>query len=611
MNKIRKEILFKISLTIILPLLLYFIEYLLYIIIRLIFTYIILPCINLIFYYISIPLFFIIHLFLSRKIIRGFIFPLGNFTSRIVYLNDYISLKNNLSDILELDDFDTFKYYIKFLENINNVNKELKEESFFNKNQKELSEKLPELIDLYFKSKENNDLQKDFISLSNELKNKLENIRYSEFIFFDYNNYLIFLKKLLEKKLEKRKLERILIEKNFEIFYINSLEENKNKMILIYCSSNAVCYEQFGISTKLLEIYLKEKNISILLWNYKGYGLRKGWTTFRTIDNDIEILINYIKKNFPNYKFIVHGLSIGGYSAIRISEKLLNNNNVVLICDRTYGDINLIVEDMFSYYGEILKYIYDLIFPKFFEKSSNIEKYISFKGKKIIFWSDNDEMIKFNSSLFNNVRKQFFNDILFSRLNIIFRIIKVNENINCDNFYDFIINDEKILLNNFEEIVQSLTNKNKDFVDLIIELLKEKEGKKHLIEYYLSFGFPLINEDFIFTNNNNKFIESYKDNLLYLKNLYNLNEIDNNCKFFISRINFFFVKLYIKNNIDDKDLLNMNFDIDELSEINPEINKKILEYYGNVCKLSNQHMAPLIIEDDLIQNYFINFINED
>ena len=71
------------------------------------------------------------------------------------------------------------------------------------------------------------------------------------------------------------------------------------------------------------------------------------------------------------------------------------------------------------------------------------------------------------------------------------------------------------------------------------------------------------------------------------------------------------MKLYIKNNIDDKDLLNMNFDIDELSEINPEINKKILEYYGNVCKLSNQHMAPLIIEDDLIQKYFINFINED
>ena len=37
-----------------------------------------------------------------------------------------ISLKNNLSDILELDNFDTFKYYIIFLENINNINKERK-----------------------------------------------------------------------------------------------------------------------------------------------------------------------------------------------------------------------------------------------------------------------------------------------------------------------------------------------------------------------------------------------------------------------------------------------------------------------------------------------------
>ena len=62
-------------------------------------------------------------------------------------------------------------------------------------------------------------------------------------------------------------------------------------------------------STKLLEIYLKEKNTSILLWNYKGYRLRKSWITFRTLDNDIEILINYIKKNFPNYKFIVFVLN--------------------------------------------------------------------------------------------------------------------------------------------------------------------------------------------------------------------------------------------------------------------------------------------------------------
>ena len=38
--------------------------------------------------------------------------------------------------MFKLDDFDTFKYYIKFLEIINKVNKESKVESFFNNNKK-------------------------------------------------------------------------------------------------------------------------------------------------------------------------------------------------------------------------------------------------------------------------------------------------------------------------------------------------------------------------------------------------------------------------------------------------------------------------------------------
>ncbi len=49
---------------------------------------------------------------------------------------------------------------------------------------------------------------------------------------------------------------------------------------------------------KIIRNIFKKKNTSFLLWNYKGYRLRKSWTTFRTLDNDIEILINYIKKIF-------------------------------------------------------------------------------------------------------------------------------------------------------------------------------------------------------------------------------------------------------------------------------------------------------------------------
>ena len=86
------------------------------------------------------------------------------------------------------------------------------------------------------------------------------------------------------------------------------------------------------INKIIRNIFKKKKNTSILLWNYKGHRLIKSWTTFRTLDNDIEILINYIKKDFPNYKFIVFVLSFGGYSTIRIIKII--KYNVILIYDR-------------------------------------------------------------------------------------------------------------------------------------------------------------------------------------------------------------------------------------------------------------------------------------
>ena len=67
----------------------------------------------------------------------------------------------------------------------------------------------------------------------------------------------------------------------------------------------------------------------------------------------------------------------------------------------------------------------------------------------MIIWSLNDEMIKLNSSLFNSVRKHFFDDVLFQMINNIFCVIKVNENIKIDNFYDYIIENENELLYSF------------------------------------------------------------------------------------------------------------------------------------------------------------------
>ena len=613
-NEKQKEILIKIGLVILIPLFLYLLEYLIIKLVILLFIHIIFPLFNLIFKYTYIPLFFIVHYFLARVIIRSFIFPSGNCFKKFIYYNDYLGNFNKIvSKILNFEEFNDIKKYFHIIENINKVNNELNQnENFLFKYQNNLSLKLNNLVEIYYQSLENSNLQNNFLTLSQELKNNLSYLNeFCEIWKFDYSKYLIFLNKLLDYELKlKRNFEKINIDKDFEIIYLKPKEE-KEKILLIYCPSNAVFIESFSLTTKLIDIYLKQKNISILLWNYKGYGLRKGNTTFRNIDIDIDLLVNYIKKNFNNYKYLIHGLSIGGYSSIRLSEKLLNNNknNVILICDRTYSDVNLIVEDLFGGYGEIIKYIYDLFCPYFIENSSNVEKFINFKGKKMIIWSLNDEMIKLNSSLFNSVRKHFFDDVLFQMINNIFCVIKVNENIKIDNFYDYIIENENELLYYFKNCSSSFEMN--FFIENVINILEEKNGKKKLIDYFLSFGFPLINTEFLFSKKNNEFIKSYNENFDCLIKLYNSNFINEKIKKFISRINFFFVKLYFKSNINDKDLLNMNTKNIYFNEINNEINNKINEYFGFVIRLESSHMNPLIYENDYIKNYFTNFITED
>ena len=77
-------------------------------------------------------------------------------------------------------------------------------------------------------------------------------------------------------------------------------------------------------------------NCTIILWNYTGFGLRKGLTTFGNTDKDVEKLSKYIKNNFKKYKIIIHGCSIGGYSSIKLAQKLISFNDIVLISQHIF-----------------------------------------------------------------------------------------------------------------------------------------------------------------------------------------------------------------------------------------------------------------------------------
>jgi hypothetical protein len=128
-------------------------------------------------------------------------------------------------------------------------------------------------------------------------------------------------------------VRKININKDFDIYLISPKIENKigNKILSIFCNQNALCCEFYAISKDNIDYYLYKLNCTIIIWNYKGFGLRKGYTTFSSIDKDVNILSNYIKNNFNKYKIIIHGCSIGGYSSIKLTEKLLNELNDVIL----------------------------------------------------------------------------------------------------------------------------------------------------------------------------------------------------------------------------------------------------------------------------------------
>ena len=216
-------------------------------------------------------------------------------------------------------------------------------------------------------------------------------------------------------------VQKININKDFDVFLISPKIENKNgnKILSIFCNQNALCCEFYSISKDNIDYYLHKLNCTIIIWNYKGFGLRKGYTTFSSIDKDVNILSNYIKNNFNKYKIIIHGCSIGGYSSIKLTQKLLNElNDVILISDRTFGDIKSIVHSL--NFHEILDIIYAIIFPKWYFKYSNIDNYININhDKKLILFDSSDEIIKYNpASLVFNITRRYYNDIIKPKLNI-------------------------------------------------------------------------------------------------------------------------------------------------------------------------------------------------
>ena len=620
----KKEVLIIIGIAILSIFLLFFIEYILYCIIYYFDYFILFMIINYHSFFllrsISILLLFGLHIFTLQVFSLSLVFLIGGLNKKFICYDNFVVWIKRLINHLKLIKIRCEKnnFYddsnIKYLRQFNYIYKTLKSKGIsFEFDKIKFGDLLELTIVLFNKMQRNNINNNEY---NETLKTILYNInqlieifkkyktlnKWQIFFSFKYKEFLNFLSLELQDMFYSRTILFKTIEKDFEIFIIQPNEEKSyenEKQLIIFCGQNAICKEFYALYQDNIIYYIKNPNVTILLWDYKGYGKRKGFPTFKNIHKDVIKLANYIKSNYPNYKYIIHGISIGGFSSVKL-KKELNDDNCVLIADRTFSDIDLIIKFGINYH---LKYLYNFIFPKFIFHSSNVQDYISIKGNnKIIFYDQFDNIINYNASLFMGVKNQYYKDILYKKIIKIFP--PINPIKNCFNISKILINSEETLndiineLFNFSFSNNNFNSNNQLFnYNFIAEIKDDYINIDDFILDVLILGYPLNKNREVNYDNENNIFSLYEKIPLYFKELNNY-IISSKIKFFFTQILFCFIKLNLNTDISDDDIYSFEFNQNNQFSVIPKIKEGIFDYFGRVHRIYCGHNGVITPQDE-------------
>ena len=564
--------------------------------------------------YESFILLIYLHILVARVIILSVVFIQGGIFKRLLVHDQYYSFINSICEYAKYiiedlgeNNYNDFEYFMnKFrilkigldkikLKQINLQIPELYFENFLN-----------DVLEKY-NNYQNNTSEENLKNLIESLKifsniiKKFPSYSFIQKLFsFNYNQPLMLMEEYMMNSFETHSIEKRNINKDFDIYILSPKHKTQyNKTLAIFCNQNAICTEFYSVSKDNIYYYLTQLNCTIILWNYKGFGLRKGFTTFGNIDKDVDIFSNYIKNNYNDYKIIIHGCSIGGYSSIKLTKKIsLFNENVALICDRTFGDIKNFAE-VLKYRG-ILTFLYNVIFPKFYFKYRNIENYIDLPyDKKLIVFDENDEIIKYNpASLVFNITKKYYKDIIkpkLSQYKRYFRIIK-----NSNKF------SEKL-----KQLAVTCNDKNFDengriFIQHLYHYINSIE---EFFMFFIIFGFP-FNRFKEISPYINKFERVYSNiPNMFKKFTENNNMIDKEISDILRAFNFLFVKLNLKSEIKDDDIFNLNYDNNNNFFLEKDHLIELKTYFGCIHRIQCGHNGKLKDNDFRIIKEFLKINN--
>ena len=569
---------------------------------------------------ISLVISIFLHIKFFQILILSFIFLGGGLFSRFQFysqLSCLISVQRHSAISLSVKLlFDNNEEMNEIFQNIflfhkAYINQKKNNNETFEINKYQFGECLNNLITLFNKYKEKNYKDEEIKkSLDSSLDKYREIIdHYDEFNCIDilfklnYSKYQNFIKELLLISFENRECNKVAISDNFNAYIISPEKKIDGiKTLFIYCGQNAFNVEMLSINKYNLELFFGIKELTILVWNYPGYGSRKGFPSFKKIDKDVQELKNYIIKNFIAYKIIIHGISIGGYPAIKLCKILQEYNggdfrdNICLIADRTFSDIDLIAESFSQKIGKGLKFIYNILFPKLIYHSNNLINYINLPiENKFIFFDENDSIISYyKSSLIYNITLKYYEEIILPKISKYKEYAKLN-NMSNENFKNIKIHMKHIINSvsdiNFNNFVKSMN----------------KNDIKSFLMYFLIFGYPInIYKEIFYDKKNfdNKFVEIP----IILKNIYENNKIIFNTILydFFSDINFLFIKCNLVASLDDKQIKNFKYnnDIKDFA-IDENIDKNKKKYFGYVHRIFCEHNGTLEKNDEA---YIIDYL---
>ena len=571
----------------------------------------------------------VINIIILQTIILSIIFLSGGLFARFIFHDNFKSfiiqqkkLAKESIDSLNFpinDPNQNFIFSISKIQSFQKAYNKLKmaNNSTFEIKQSPFGEYLNEIIFQFSKYEEENyDSEETKKNLIDNLKSYQEHLElYKNFSFidiiikFEYYKTLQLFDELLYNSFEGRICNSKTISDNFNVYIISpKITNSEVKTLVVFCGANAFNVELFSFSQNSIKFYINIKQTTILLWNYKGYGLRSGFTTFRNIDKDVRLLHEFINNNYNDYKIIIHGISIGGYPAIKLAKSLGDNKNICLIADRTYADIDLIAQE-FIENGQILKNIYNILFPKFLYESNNVQNYIDLPIRnKFILYDENDKIILYNpSSLIYNLTKKYYNEILLPKISD----YKQYKNLTILSFKE----EFKNLLVEIKSLKRNYSL-NEFTLDLINALIINSKNFDDFLIYFLVFAYP-FNKLKEINYNKKIFAENYIELPLLMKKM-NKSDFSNNLINFISDINFLFIKCNLIIPFNDDEIVSFNYNNDQNEFILQEgFQDNIIKYFGYVHRVSCGHNGALNDKDEQYlklyfeSNEFISDSNDD